>query len=74
MEVMEMRNEYDFSKGKLNPYVKKLQKKISLRMDMDIIDYFKKQAVKTGIPYQKLINLYLSDCAIHEKRIQIAWK
>jgi predicted DNA binding CopG/RHH family protein len=41
---------------------------------MDTIEYFKKQAEETGIAYQNLINLYLSDCAINEKSINIAWK
>jgi predicted DNA binding CopG/RHH family protein len=69
-----MRAEYDFSKAKLNPYIKKLRKQISIRIDIDTIEYFKKQADTTGISYQNLINLYLSDCATHGKKINIAWK
>jgi predicted DNA binding CopG/RHH family protein len=69
-----MRNEYDFSKAIMNPYSKKLKKQITLRIDIDTVDFFKDLAGKTGIPYQKLINLYLSDCAINKKRIQITWK
>jgi len=69
-----MRKEYDFSKAKSNPYIKKLRKQISIRIDMDTINYFKKQAEETGIAYQNLMNLYLSDCAIHSKQINIAWK
>jgi predicted DNA binding CopG/RHH family protein len=74
MGEIEMRNEYDFSKAILNPYLKKLRKQISIRLDIDTINYFKKQASKTGISYQNLINLYLSDCVVHGKRISIAWK
>jgi len=69
-----MRNEYNFSKAKLNPYIKKLRKQISIRIDMDTIDFFKRRATETGISYQNLINLYLSDCAVHEKMINISWK
>jgi len=69
-----MRSEYDFSKAKPNPYVKKLRKQISIRIDIDTIGYFKKKANETGISYQNLINLYLSDCAIHKKSINISWK
>jgi uncharacterized protein (DUF4415 family) len=69
-----MRAEYDFSMAKLNPYIKKLRKQISIRIDIDIIEYFKSQAETTGISYQNLINLYLSDCAMHRKKINIAWK
>ena len=69
-----MRNEYDFSKAKPNPYIKKLRRMISIRIDIDTIEYFKKQADETGIPYQNLINLYLSSCASNKKKINIAWK
>ena len=69
-----MRNEYDFSKAKLNPYIKRLRKQISIRIDIDTIEYFKRQAQKTGISYQNLINLYLSSCASNKKTINIAWK
>ena len=74
MEEINMRKEYDFSKAKPNPYIKKLRKQISIRIDLDTINYFKKQAEETGIAYQNLINLYLSDCAIHSKQIDITWK
>jgi predicted DNA binding CopG/RHH family protein len=74
MEEVRMRKEYDFTNAKLNPYVKKLRKEISIRIDVDTINYFKKQAEKTGIAYQNLINLYLSDCAINSKSIDITWK
>lgn len=69
-----MRKEYNFSNGKKNQYIKKLRKQISIRIDEDTIDFFKRQAEKTGIAYQNLINLYLSDCAAHSKKINIAWK
>ena len=69
-----MRKEYDFSNAKLNPYIKKLRKQISIRIDIDTINFFKKQAEETGIAYQNLINLYLSDCATHSKSINIIWK
>ena len=69
-----MRNEYDFSKAKLNPYIKKLRKQISIRIDIDTIEYFKQRAHETGISYQNLINLYLSNCAMNKKTINISWK
>jgi predicted DNA binding CopG/RHH family protein len=74
MEGMEMRTEYDFSKGQPNPYVKKLRKQITIRIDSDTIEYFKKQAEDTGITYQNLINMYLSDCVVNRKTIKIVWK
>ena len=69
-----MRKEYNFSEARPNPYLKKLRKQISIRIDIDTIDYFKKKADETGIAYQNLINLYLADCAIQSKNINIVWK
>jgi predicted DNA binding CopG/RHH family protein len=74
MEEMQMRTEYDFSKARKNPYIKKLRKQITIRLDADTIEYFKRQAEETGIKYQNLINLYLSDCVMNKKTIKIAWK
>ncbi len=68
-----MREEYDFSKSKKNPYSKKLKKQITINIDSSTIDYFKSQAEKSGIPYQVLINLYLSDCAMQKKRLKMNW-
>jgi len=68
-----MRKEYDFSKlkGRKNPYAKKLKKQITIRMGVDIIDYFKKMAVETGVPYQNLINLYLRDCVEYNRKLTL---
>jgi len=74
MEDNKMRKEYDFTNAKPNPYIKKLRKQISIRIDIDTIKYFKKKAEETGIAYQNLINLYLADCAIHSRNINIIWK
>ena len=74
MGETKMRKEYNFTKAKPNPYVKKLRRQISIRIDVDTIDFFKKQAEETGIAYQNLINLYLSDCAMNSKKINIAWE
>ena len=52
-----MRDEYDFSNAKRNPYAKKLKKQITINIDENTIDYFKVQAENSGIPYQTLINL-----------------
>ena len=70
-----MRKEYDFSKmkGHKNPYAKNLKKQVTIRMGVDIIDYFKKLSEEIGIPYQKLINLYLRDCVQSQRKISIKW-
>ncbi len=69
-----MREEYDFSKGCKNPYAKKLKKQITIRIDSETIDFFKEQSDEFGIPYQTLINLYLSDCAKQKKQLQMTWE
>ena len=68
-----MKKEYDFSSGKPNPYAKRLKKAVTIRLEADIIAYFKALASDTGIPYQNLINLYLRDCASSNKKISMAW-
>jgi predicted DNA binding CopG/RHH family protein len=68
-----MRKEYDFSNGKKNPYAKQLKKQVTINLSEDAIAYFKAQAKETGIPYQTLINLYLTDCAHSGKKLAITW-
>ena len=70
-----MKKEYDFSKmqSRKNPYAKKLKKQVTIRMGVDIIDYFKKLANETGIPYQSLINLYLRECVQSRRKPSIKW-
>ncbi len=70
-----MRKEYEFDKmkGRKNPYVKKLKKQVTIRMGVDIIEYFKQLAQETGIPYQNLINLYLRDCVQSHRKPSIKW-
>ena len=58
-----MRDNYDFSKSVKNPYIKKLKKQVTIRLDQDTLSYFKQLAENKGLPYQSLINLYLRDCA-----------
>ncbi len=69
-----MRAEYDFSKGKKNPYAKRLKKQITIRLDEPTIAYFKELAEETGVRYQTLINLYLRDCAMSKRRLSLSWE
>lgn len=69
-----MRTEYDFSKSKKNPYLKKLKKQISIRLDINTIDYFKALSEDTGIPYQNLINTYLADCVTKKRKPELVWQ
>ncbi len=69
-----MREEYDFSEARKNPYVKMLKKQITINIDSNAIEYFKEQASLTGIPYQTLINLYLTDCARQHRKLTVSWE
>ena len=71
-----MREEYDIENlnPRKNPYSKRLKKQITINIYNDTIDFFKEQSEESGIPYQTLINLYLSDCAKNRKRLQMSWE
>jgi uncharacterized protein (DUF4415 family) len=69
-----MKESYDFSEARKNPYATRLKKPITIRLDRNTIDYFKELAEETGIPYQTLINLYLRDCAERRKQPSVSWR
>ncbi len=71
-----MRKEYEFDKmvPRKNPYARMLKKQVTIRLGEDVVEYFKKLAEETGIPYQSLINLYLRDCVTHERKLSMNWK
>ena len=74
MEVLKMKANYDFSNSVKNPYLKKLKKQISIRVNLDTIDYFKKLSAETSIPYQKLMNLYLAECVKQHIKPSLEWQ
>lgn len=66
-----MKQEYDFSNGQKNPYTKKLTEQITIKLDTETIDYFKRISEGANISYQVLISLYLADCAQKHKKISV---
>ncbi|MCR4746770.1 MAG: BrnA antitoxin family protein [Lachnospiraceae bacterium] len=70
-----MKDNYDIAKlnPRPNPYAKRLKKTITINIETSIIDYFKEQSESTGIPYQTLINLYLSDCVQNHRKLNMSW-
>ena len=68
-----MRNEYDFSKSRKNPYAKQLKRQVAIRLDTTAVAYFKELAAELDMPYQNLINLFLRDCAAEKRRPKIDW-
>jgi len=68
-----MRKNYDFLKSVRNPYAKHLKKQVTLRLGVDVVNYFRALASETGIPYQNLINLYLKECTYSGKKLTLKW-
>jgi predicted DNA binding CopG/RHH family protein len=69
-----MKKEYDFSRMKelKNPYKGKKQA-VGINLSPQVVDYFKGLADETGLSYQKLIDLYLLDCARKRKKLMMKW-
>ncbi len=72
----ELRTEYDVAElhPRKNPYAKKLKQQVTINLNVDTVAYFKALSEQTGIPYQTLINLYLTDCAENKRRPLVSWR
>ena len=70
-----MRKHYDFDKmkGERNPYARQLKQPITIRLDTSTVAYFKNLSEEVGMPYQNLINLYLRDCALNQRKLKLKW-
>ncbi|WP_294965867.1 BrnA antitoxin family protein [Sulfurimonas sp.] len=55
----EMKDEYDFSDGVRGRFYEPKKIPVSLRLDNDIVLFFKKLASEKKVPYQTLINAFL---------------
>ena len=71
-----MRKEYDLKKMKLrpNPYISKLKQSITIRLDKDVIEYFKGLSEQTNTPYQTLVNDFLRSCKEQHMTPKTIWK
>jgi len=69
-----MRDEYNFSEGVKNPYVKPLKKAVTIRLDKETVAYFKRMAEQVNMPYQTLINSYLTNCAAKQMKPSVIWE
>ena len=70
-----MRDEYNIGElhPRRNPYIKKLKQQITINLNADTVSYFKTLSEQVGIPYQTLINLYLTDCAENKRQLSVSW-
>jgi len=71
-----MKDNYDIANlnPRNNPYAEKLKRQVTMNLKSSTIDYFKRLAEETGIPYQNLIDLYLDDCVKKGFKPDISWK
>ena len=60
-EGFEMKKEYDFSKGIRGRFYRPRKKTTTIRLDDDLILYFKKKAGEKKIGYQTLVNSALRE-------------
>lgn len=69
-----MRNEYNINNlnPQKKPYSNQNKSQIIININSNTIEYFQEQSQKSGIPYQTLISLYLSDCAEHKRKLDIS--
>lgn len=68
-----MQDEYDFSNGIKNPYIKPQKTTVTIRLDTTAVEYFKGLSEQINIPYQTLINAYLTDCATKQRKPVLSW-
>lgn len=70
-----MKKEYNLKKlKKAEPkYLKNLKESITMRLDTEVIRYFKDLSLKTGMPYQTLISYVLKDYSIHKLQPSANW-
>ncbi len=61
-------------KLKPNPYANKLKKSVTIRLDVDVIDYFKNLSEQLDMPYQSLVNEYLKNCKNEKLVPKTTWK
>lgn len=60
-EVFEMESEYDFSHGTRGRFYQAVKKATSIRLDDDILLFFRKKASEEKIGYQTLMNQALRE-------------
>lgn len=67
-----MREEYNIAElnPRKNPYASRVKKQVTINIDVSTVDYFKNMSEESGVPYQTLINLYLSQCVAENKKIR----
>jgi uncharacterized protein (DUF4415 family) len=61
----DLKEEYDFSRGIRGRFYRPTKKTTTIRLDDDIILYFKKKASENKVGYQTLVNAALREYVKH---------
>lgn len=65
----QMREEYDFSHGIKNPYLGQQKTSVTITVDRETMDYFRRLSAETGISCRTLMGSYLADCAARRRPV-----
>lgn len=68
-----MRDLYDFSNARQNPFARRSDSRVTLHLDTGTLDHFRSMADETRIPLETLIALYLRDCATQNRKLRTSW-
>lgn len=63
----------DFSKmnSETSSFARSTRKHVTLNIDADTIEYFKSISEESGIPFQAIISIYLSECKNRNLRFDL---
>ena len=62
------------AKQRTNTCTKQPKKQITIRLDADVLVYFRNMSEELDMPYQNLINYYLKDCVQSERKLIMRWR
>ena len=65
-ETCRIRDEYDFSRGVRRRFYQPTKRTAPIRLDDDLILYFKRKASKQKVGYQTLVNAALREYVRHK--------
>jgi uncharacterized protein (DUF4415 family) len=67
-----MKKEYSFKDGVRGKFFRPQKVQKTLRLHKDVLEFFQKMSVESGIPYQTLINMSLRKFSNEESELVIS--
>ena len=63
-----------FTYYKLGPHVLELEprRRVTINTDDENIDHFKAETARTDVPYQVIINMYLTESRMQKRHLAVA--